>query len=224
MASVQTARAQAPWTQGRTRDGATVGGVAGAIIGGIIGHQNDETPEGVIIGGAVGAVAGGLLGKAQDNELARQRNLQQQAYFEQQQQNLARQQALASTGVSNLDLVNMVRSGLSESLIISQLTSRGVQRRLEVSEIIALHQQGVSDSLISAMQQAPLATQLAPAPYANQPSEVREVFVEQTPIIVREPVIYRSPVVVERVYHPHTFHRHYYPSYYHRGSSIRKGF
>ena len=50
-----------------------MGGVAGAVIGGIIGHQNDETPEGALIGGAVGAITGGLIGRAQDNDLARQR-------------------------------------------------------------------------------------------------------------------------------------------------------
>ena len=54
--------------QSRTQNGATVGGLAGAVIGGIIGKQNDETPEGVLIGGAVGAITGGLIGKAQDNE------------------------------------------------------------------------------------------------------------------------------------------------------------
>ena len=33
-------------------------GAAGAIIGGIIGHQNGKTAEGAAIGGALGAIGG----------------------------------------------------------------------------------------------------------------------------------------------------------------------
>jgi uncharacterized protein YcfJ len=73
------------FAQQNTRDGAAVGGAAGAIIGGIIGHQNDETPEGAIIGGVVGAVAGGLAGRARDQQQARDRYYQNQMYQQQQQ-------------------------------------------------------------------------------------------------------------------------------------------
>lgn len=134
------------------------GGATGAVIGGIIGHQNDETPEGALIGGAVGAIAGGLIGRAKDNQIAEQRYQQQQAY---QQRTYVQQQVISASGMSTADVISMCRSGVSDSLIMSQLSNRGVQRRLEVSEIINLHQQGVSDHVISAMQSAPLATQLA---------------------------------------------------------------
>lgn len=216
--------------QSRARDGATAGGVAGAIIGGIIGHQNDETPEGALIGGAVGALAGGLIGKSQDAELERQRYYQQQAYYQQQQQLYAQQQAVTNSGVGVHDVVSMTRSGLSESLIISQLQAKGVQRRLEVSEIIALHQQGVSDTVISAMQQAPLATQLAgsaqtsgPLPQLVAPQPV----IRQSSVIVHEPVIYaRPPVYMEHVYYPYPsfYHHHHHHRAYHQGTSIRIGF
>ena len=137
--------------QQRTTQGAAVGGAAGAIIGGIIGHQNDEVPEGALIGGAVGAITGGLIGRSQDN-LARERYAQQQAY---NQRVYVQQQAVVQPGITITDVVSMSRSGLSESLIISQINTKGVQRRLEVSEIITLHQQGVSDYVINAMQSAP---------------------------------------------------------------------
>jgi hypothetical protein len=195
--------------------------VAGAVIGGIIGHQNDETPEGALIGGAVGAIAGGLLGKAQDNELAKQRYYQQQAYYQQQQQVYVQQQAIANSGVSMSDVISMSRSGVSETLIMSHLQTKGVQRRLEVSEIISLHQQGVSDNVISAMQQAPLATQLA----APVPQQQTVVVQQPSNVIVREqPVIYRSPVIVEEYYRPYPVYHHYHHPHYHRGSSIRIGF
>lgn len=197
--------------QSRTQNGATVGGVTGAVIGGIIGHQNDEVPEGALIGGAVGAIAGGLLGRAQDNDLARQRYHQHQIYQQQQQRIYAQQQAVVDSGISMTDVINMSRSGVSESLILSQMQSRGVQRRLEVNEIIALHQQGVSDTIIGAMQAAPLASQRS---VAVQPSVIVE---QHSDVIVRErPVIYRSPVIVEERYHPYPVYRHHYYGPRHR--------
>jgi hypothetical protein len=119
------------------------------------------------------------------------------------------------------DVISMSRSGVSETLIMSHLQTKGVQRRLEVSEIISLHQQGVSDNVISAMQQAPLATQLA----APVPQQQTVVVQQPSNVIVREqPVIYRSPVIVEEYYRPYPVYHHYHHPHYHRGSSIRIGF
>jgi outer membrane lipoprotein SlyB len=218
--------------QYRARDGATAGGVAGAIIGGIIGHQNDEVPEGAIIGGAVGALAGGLLGKAQEEDLARQRYAQQQAYYAQQQQFYSQQQATRLTGISTQDVVSMSRSGLSETLILGQLQTRGVQRRLEVSEIIALHQAGVSDNIIGAMQSVPLATEIAsrtasrPIAPPQQAIYAQPTVISQPPVVIHEPLIYaQPPVVVERIYRsPPVYHRPYHRHSYRSGASIRIGF
>lgn len=231
--SMQTSQAQS-----RTQNGATTGGVAGAIIGGIIGHQNDETPEGALIGGAVGALTGGLIGRAQDQEIQRQLyyQQQQQAYYAQQQayvqqqaqqQAYAEQQRVASSGVSVADISNMSRSGLSDSVIIGHINARGIQRRLEVPEIIALHQSGVHEVVITAMQSAPLASQVAAANSipAQQPTYQPPVYQQpavqrQPTVVIEEPVIYRQPVVVERVYHrPYPVHH-----YRRGGASIRIGF
>ena len=103
----------------------------------------------------------------------------------------------------------MSRSGLSEQLIISHLNTKGVQRRLEVSEIIALHQQGVSDYVISAMQSAPLATQVA-APYPPQ-----QIVTQPSTVIVREqPVYYNTPVITETYYQPVPVYGHGHSHYY----------
>lgn len=210
--------------QQRAREGATFGGVAGAVIGGIIGHQNDETPEGALIGGAVGALAGGLLGNQQDAQLQRQRYYQQQAYYHQQQQAYVQNQQVAATGVTVADVTSMARSGVSETLIMSHIQHKGVQRHLEVSEIITLHQQGVSDTVISAIQAAPLATQVASrqayvAP-ASQPTVVRQQSViVREPVIVHDPIIYRRQAPVYYDYHPRPYRHHH-----HYGSSIRIGF
>ena len=51
-----------------TQKGATVGGLGGAALGGIIGHQSDHGVEGAAIGGAVGAVGGMLVGEHMDKK------------------------------------------------------------------------------------------------------------------------------------------------------------
>ena len=69
---------------------AGIGGLAGAVIGGIIGHQNDEVAEGALIGGAVGALAGGILGTEKDQQLRQQRyyqhSIQQHQAWQRQRQ------------------------------------------------------------------------------------------------------------------------------------------
>lgn len=54
--------------------GAVLGGLGGAAVGGIIGHQSGRGLEGAAIGAGAGAIGGGLIGNAQDqrNERARQ--------------------------------------------------------------------------------------------------------------------------------------------------------
>ncbi|MAI69879.1 MAG: hypothetical protein CMM01_03085 [Rhodopirellula sp.] len=133
--------------QGHTQRGATVGGIAGAVAGAAIGDHNGETGAGAAIGGIIGAFAGGLLGNAEDKQQAYQRQRQYQT----SQKQLHEHQR---TAVSAQDVVAMTRNGLSEQVIINQIQQRGVQKQPQVADIIALHQQGVSESIITAMQQA----------------------------------------------------------------------
>jgi hypothetical protein len=53
-------------SQGQT--GAALGGLGGAGLGAIIGHQSGHTAEGALIGGAVGAGGGYILGSEQDKK------------------------------------------------------------------------------------------------------------------------------------------------------------
>ena len=46
--------------------GTVIGGLGGAALGGIIGHQSGRGLEGAAIGGALGALGGNMLGDAQD--------------------------------------------------------------------------------------------------------------------------------------------------------------
>ena len=165
---------QPAYAQNGTRNGAVLGGVGGAVIGGIIGHQNDETPEGALIGGAVGAVAGGLLGNAREKQAERDRYYRQQQYQQQWHQHQhcntnyntyrtvpTRPATTYQTGVTTGDVLTMTRSGVAESVIINHIYSTGIQRRIDTNEIIMLHQQGVTENVINAMQQAPLRSAYA---------------------------------------------------------------
>ena len=51
-----------------TQKGATIGGLAGAALGGIIGYQSGHGAEGALIGGAAGAAGGALTGDAMDKK------------------------------------------------------------------------------------------------------------------------------------------------------------
>ncbi len=54
----------------RVAEGAGIGGVVGALAGGIIGHQSGSGVGGALIGGAVGAGAGALVGAQIDKPAA----------------------------------------------------------------------------------------------------------------------------------------------------------
>lgn len=51
---------------------ATVGGLGGATVGGIIGHQSDNDLTGAAIGGVVGAVGGMVVGEHMDKKFCPQ--------------------------------------------------------------------------------------------------------------------------------------------------------
>lgn len=46
----------------RVAEGAGIGGVLGATLGGIVGYQSGHPVEGALIGGAVGAGGGAVVG------------------------------------------------------------------------------------------------------------------------------------------------------------------
>jgi hypothetical protein len=186
--------------------GATLGGLAGAVAGGLIGDHNNEAGAGAAIGGVVGAVTGGLLGNAKDKEA--ELNRQHQLY--QQQQQLAQ----VRSAVSIADVVSMSRSGLSDSVIINQVNQRGVQQTLQVPDIIALHQQGISETVITSMQQAPVGMQQV----ARAPQGVPQRVITPAPVIVEEHYVlphYAPPHYAPPHYGPRRYHYRHTPSHHH---------
>jgi uncharacterized protein YcfJ len=51
-----------------TQQGAVIGGLSGAALGGIIGHQSGRGLEGAAIGGALGAGTGAVIGNKKDQQ------------------------------------------------------------------------------------------------------------------------------------------------------------
>lgn len=221
-----TAHAQfAPPRTGQQR-GATVGGLAGAAIGAVIGDHNDEAGAGAAIGAAIGAVTGGVLGNASDKERVygiQQRRAVPSGYSNVYRGGVSRPASVPvgvpvgrvasvvtpapvpQTTVSPFDVVNMSRSGLSDNIIISQLRNRGLSQTLSVSDIISLHNSGVSEAVITTMQAMPVSRSATQVQTVASPP----VYIEpQPPVIVREHVV---------VPHPH-------PGYPRRTRSVRYGF
>lgn len=55
-------------SMGRREEGAVIGAGAGAVIGGIIGHNTGSTARGAIIGAAVGGATGAVIGHQMDQQ------------------------------------------------------------------------------------------------------------------------------------------------------------
>ncbi|MEZ6088318.1 MAG: glycine zipper domain-containing protein [Pirellulaceae bacterium] len=191
------------FAQANRNAGAALGGVAGAAVGAAIGENNDEPLAGALIGGALGLITGATVGQAKDNNIARQ-----QAYAAQQYQQRM------SGAVSTYDVAQMTRSGLGPQVVINHIHQNGVQKRPDVNDIIWLHQQGVPEPIISAMQNAPVGS---PA-YAPPTT----VVTAPAPVVVEE---YHYVAPAPRViYHPGYYHRHHRHRHYPGRSGYSFGF
>jgi hypothetical protein len=176
----QVAQAQLIPYNPRVERGATVGGVTGAVIGGVIGKQNDETVEGALIGGAVGAITGGIVGHAQNQRDAEMRAAQQRAYdagyrsnpnyypqrgvpqnypypqgaYPQRQQTVTTYQNRPTRQpVGVADVVAMTRRGFPDRLIIQHIQIHGVRTVPSTEELLKMYDEGVSTEVIEAMQE-----------------------------------------------------------------------
>jgi hypothetical protein len=175
--------------QYHTDRGAVFGGLTGALAGAGIGEHNGEAGAGALIGGAVGLITGAAIGNSMDQEeAARARAFQQHRAWQ------------LSRAASISDVVTMSHNGLADDVIINHITQNGVQRRLEVADVISLHQQGVSEAVISAMQWAPVGGPLPPPSY-------------RPPVIVQEHHYVRPPVHCWHGYPTYSpyYHRHHHP-------------
>jgi surface antigen len=146
--------------------GAALGGIAGGLTGAALGDRQDNALGGALIGTAVGALTGAAIGDSMDAELDRR-----QALIE------AKTGRRMAGAVTTSDVVTMVKSGLSDDVVINHVRANGVASLLTPNDIIHMHDSGVSEKVINAMQQT-AASQVAAPPIAYG-----------TPVIIQEPYV-----------------------------------
>jgi len=110
-----------------------VGGVIGAVAGGILGYQSGHPLQGAAIGGAVGAGAGAVVGAqikkpTQDN------------------------QTQASAQLTMQQVVDLTKQGVSSDEIISKIKAANSKYSLTADDVDYLKKQGVSQRVIETMQ------------------------------------------------------------------------
>ena len=127
-------------TQNNTGSGALIGGAFGALAGAALGGRNGGA--GALIGAASGVFAGALIGSAMDHDQAERLQAEAPATYVR----INQQQPL-----SVADVEALVRAGVTEDLIISQIANTHSGFRLSSTDIIGLRDSGVSDRIINVM-------------------------------------------------------------------------
>jgi surface antigen len=135
-----------------TASGALAGGATGAIAGSMARHQGSAP----LVGAAVGAVVGGLIGHGMDQ--AQEEQLRAQA-----PQTLQRVEQ--SQPLTVADVKALVKAGIGDDLVISQIRNSRTVYHLTTADIIDLKNSGVSEKIIDFMINTP--TQIPSAEVAG---------------------------------------------------------
>ena len=134
-----------------TASGALAGGATGAVIGSVAGRG-----PGAAVGGAVGAIVGGLIGHGMDQT----QEAQLRAQAPRTMQRVERGQPLTV-----MDVKALVKAGISDDLIISQIRNSRTVYHLTTADIIDLKNSGASEKIIDFMINTP--TQIPSAQVAG---------------------------------------------------------
>jgi uncharacterized protein YcfJ len=133
--------------------GTGLGALTGAIVGSAFGRR--DAAAGALIGAAAGGVGGALLGHAQDEKNQQTRDAVQAQYQQ-------AQAAAEANALHNDDIVYMVKTGISDQVIINSIRQRGGAFDTSPQAIVNLKSNGVDDNVLYAMQ-------TTPPPYATVP-------------------------------------------------------
>ncbi len=120
----------------RVAEGAGIGGVVGALAGGIIGNQSGHSVEGALIGGALGAGTGAAVG----------------SQINKPQQSTASATPAAQGQITVQQIVDMTKQGVKSDEIISKIKSSNSKYYLTADDIDYLKRQAVSQRVIETMQ------------------------------------------------------------------------
>jgi outer membrane lipoprotein SlyB len=127
----------------QTAAGAAQGAGVGALAGAVLGSRIDKPLQGAAIGGAAGGVIGGAAGASQDIQQAQAERSADERY----------KQALA-VALRNEDIIQMVRDGQSEDVILNAIDEGVTYFDLSPGGLSQLKLAGVSDKVIVAMQKS----------------------------------------------------------------------
>ena len=161
-------------TQNNTGTGAIVGGALGALTGAAIGGSRHGGPD-ALIGAAIGAVGGGLIGNSMDREQeARLRAEAPQTYARVDQ----------GQPLTIADVKSLAKAGISEDVIINQISTSHTVFHLSSADIIDLRDSGVSDKVVNYMINTATTVSSAPVTVIEQappPPPVETVIVAPGP-------------------------------------------
>lgn len=143
-----------------TATGALAGGAIGAGTGAIIGGASGHAGVGALIGGAIGALTGAVVGNTMDQ---RQRAMLAQEYP------VTLQRVDQGQPLGLADIKALVRAGVGDDIIISQIRNSRTMYRLSTAEIIDLKDSGVSSRLINFMINTPEGWNPPPPSYQSSP-------------------------------------------------------
>jgi hypothetical protein len=176
----------------RAENGALLGGLGGAGLGAIAGHQVGHTGAGAAIGALAGAVTGTVVGDQIDQVEARNR-----AEIEAR---LGRPVAAGAVSIENV--VEMTHRGVHEDVIAQHVRAHGMTRPLTTDDLIRLRESQVSDRVVRAMQEQPAPRYVQPAAY---------VAPAPPPVIVERYYDPYPPYCGPHYYRRH--HHHHHPGY-----------
>ena len=130
--------------ESKTGEGAVVGGLLGAVAGGVIGNQSHKTAQGALIGGAVGALGGAMVGSQMKS---------QPASSPVPATAVAAPAVKPAARVTMKQIIYWTEQGIPADEIIARIDKSATPFELTEDDVAYLHKKGVSQRVIEAMQE-----------------------------------------------------------------------
>ncbi len=148
LGTVGTIGCQSPYYRDRI---AATGSLFGAGLGAIIGSQTGDAAEGALIGAGIGTLTGAVVGQTMDDEAHYRAQIESQIG-----------RAVQPGPASVHEIVSMSRAGVAPNLIVNYIKSSGPRQAPTSSDLITLHQAGVKQEVVLAMQTPPVQINRSP--------------------------------------------------------------
>ena len=131
------------------QSGAVLGGLGGAAVGAIIGHQSGHAGTGALIGTAVGAGGGYVVGNEMDKADAREESRYQRATRVDRESRY--QTSAGGRTVTKRQVIDWTRQGVKDEIIIDRIEQSGTVFSVTVTDENELRDAGVSEEVIRSM-------------------------------------------------------------------------